>query len=118
MSGATAKGYPYPSNTDPVTNGDDSIKALAEAVDTQLGTIARGVVTMPGLASTVQTAAITFPVGRFATAPEVICCVQSTDPSTRAASVYSNPTPTGVTLAGKQTTAGPGAWSVRWIATG
>jgi hypothetical protein len=31
--GVTANGLPYPENTDPVTGGDDAIKALAQALD-------------------------------------------------------------------------------------
>ena len=70
MPANTAKGYPYPLGTDRLMDGDDSIHSLATAVETLLGVAASGtvVVTLTTGAFTGNTA-ITFPVGRFATAP-------------------------------------------------
>lgn len=72
MGSQTAKGYPYPLGTDRVMDGDDAIKALAEAVDGKIGVAAMG--TFPGgsLASGVVNVAITYPVGRFTAAPTLI----------------------------------------------
>jgi hypothetical protein len=116
MSGATAKGYPYPTGGDAVTDGDDAIKALAEKVDTQLGTIARGAVTFPGLSTSIQTMAVTFPAGRFTAAPNVVVSVQGSDPSGRQAGVNSTATTSGVTLCGKAVNSTAGSYSVHWIA--
>lgn len=66
---------PYPLSSEPVAAGADNIRQLAEALDIRVafamswgapgfGTIAAG-------ASTTITA--TFPVGRFAVAPYVVC---------------------------------------------
>ena len=49
MGGTTTHGLPYPLGSDRVADGDDSIKALAEAVDTGLWPAAEQAVTMsPG----------------------------------------------------------------------
>jgi hypothetical protein len=37
MAGTTPNGLPYPTGTDLVRDGDNAIKALADAVDTRLG---------------------------------------------------------------------------------
>lgn len=36
MPGATSHGFPYPLGTDPISDGDDQIKALAEYTDSRL----------------------------------------------------------------------------------
>src|SRR4051812_25971815 len=70
MPANTAKGYPYPLGTDRVMDGDDAIKNLAEAVDTRVGVLAAGLVSVPvssGQAS--GTVAVTSPAGRFSAVP-------------------------------------------------
>lgn len=70
----TAKGLPYPSASDPVANGDDAIKALAEAVDDKAGMVSGSVnVTATASASGVQ--AVVFPVGAFTAPPKVVVTV-------------------------------------------
>jgi hypothetical protein len=76
---STARGYPYPVGTDRVMDGDDAIKALAQAVNDKLGgptvtgEVPIAIVASGGSAST----AVTFPAGRFATAPYVFCQVNN-----------------------------------------
>lgn len=73
MTANTARGYPYPVGTDRVMDGDDVIHSLADKVNDQLGASASGSGTLPapGAADGLTTLAVTFPVGRFVTAPLV-----------------------------------------------
>jgi hypothetical protein len=48
MPGNTTYGYPYPVGTDRVADGDDAIKALADAVQAKLGVIKSGQVATAG----------------------------------------------------------------------
>lgn len=72
MPAQTAKGYPYPLGTDRVMDGDDSIHALADAVDakqpfaTWVGTASVSVV-----ANTAANVAVTLPAGRFTQPPRI-----------------------------------------------
>lgn len=78
MPANTRLGYPYPLGTDRVMDGDDAIHNLATAVDTQLGTHASGVATVP--ITTVSVAAnvtVTFPAGRFTAPPAVVATVNT-----------------------------------------
>jgi hypothetical protein len=43
--GSTSHGFPYPVGSDPVAQGDDAIKALAESVDTYVSTMPRAKIT-------------------------------------------------------------------------
>ena len=72
MSSQTALGYPYPVGTDRVMDGDDAIKALAQAVNDKTGVSAAGTFPAGSLATGVASVAITFPVGRFTANPVVI----------------------------------------------
>ena len=72
MPATTAKGYPYPLGTDRLNDGDDAIKALAQFTETQAGQGAAGIVSVPvASGAAVGSAAVTFPVGRFSSAPVV-----------------------------------------------
>lgn len=48
MATTTAKGYPYPVGTDRVMDGDDAIKALAEALDADATQVTRALTTGQG----------------------------------------------------------------------
>lgn len=71
--GTTAKGYPYPEGTDLVVDGDNAIKALAEAIDAKLpyaataGRVASGNIAADG----VKTISVTLPTGLFVSPPQV-----------------------------------------------
>jgi len=67
--GVTAGGLPYPYPLDPVAEGADAIRALAEAIPVMAaGSATSGTVVAPGGFSDT---AIQFPAGRFATSPLV-----------------------------------------------
>jgi hypothetical protein len=94
-------------------DGDNAIQALAEKVDTQLGTMASGNVGIPGTGA--QTVAVTFPAGRFASSPNVAMVTNSTastsnPPSIGATSILA----TGFTVSANR--ASGGAYTVFWIA--
>ena len=68
MPGSTPNGYPYPLGTEPISQGDDAIKALATAVDR----ISGGEVGIVIAASTAGGQInVTFPVGQYAVPPLV-----------------------------------------------
>jgi hypothetical protein len=72
---------PYPLNTDPVTNGDDTIKALAERVEALMRDRSQaGTVSMSWASNTITTLAVTFPRG-FASTPRVFTNITSGDGS-------------------------------------
>jgi hypothetical protein len=78
----TPKGYPYPVGTDRVADGDNAIRALAEAVESLLGVAATGsgAITTTGSNPSNGSLAVTFPVGRFTAAgivPRVFLCQMS-----------------------------------------
>jgi hypothetical protein len=72
MGGITARGLPYPTGTDLVMEGDDAIKALAEAVDQRTPSIYWSNVSLAGAANAVRSETATYPVGMFLTAPAVV----------------------------------------------
>lgn len=99
MPSTTPKGFPYPLGTDRVMDGDDAIRNLATAVDGSVGAHAAGTVsiTTPS-ADTGATTAVTFPVGRFTTAPRVF--MQQTSGLPQSNAQYSTFYPGGITTAG------------------
>jgi hypothetical protein len=75
----TPRGYPYPLGTDRVMDGDDAIKALAQAVNDRLGAIAAGQLTVtPVSADTAINTPVNFPAGRFSVAPLVFVVSNAT----------------------------------------
>jgi hypothetical protein len=119
MPANTANGYPYPLGTDRVMDGDDSIHALAQAVDDRLRVSAAGSAAIPAQPSAAAiTFAITFPVGRFATAPQVV----ATPSNPYLVSAVVTPTAAGCTLyamyrAGTGVVAAIGAgYTMSWLA--
>ena len=121
MPANTAKGYPYPLGTDRLMDGDDSIHALATAVETLLGVAAMGtvVVVLTTGAFTGNTA-VTFPVGRFAAAPVAVACCHS-GPTAYYGSC-SQPSATGMqvyaTHRAGQTVGATTNLAVSWLAVG
>lgn len=115
MPANTPKGYPYPLGTDRLADGDDAIHALATAVDTMIGVGAAGSVSVTTPASGAGTAAVTFPVGRFASAPFVALTLVSTG----ATQGNGNLTATGIGTAGFTANYNRGAastFTVHWLA--
>lgn len=101
MPANTTKGYPYPLGTDRLMDGDDAIKNLATAMDTKAGASAAGLLNIPFSAVTTPTSVtVTFPVGRFVTAPTVTVTPAITAPQNVAMSVAGGVTTTGCTLWG------------------
>lgn len=117
MPANTPRGYPYPVGTDRVMDGDDSIKALATAVDTQLGVSASGQNTIPIVAAaTPVSVSVTYPAGRFTATPfPVVCPTTASDPSNFHCAV-SNATATGFTIWGVRQT-GTATFNANWTAT-
>jgi hypothetical protein len=85
----TRAGLPYPIGTDPVADGDDAIKNLAERLDGTSGTvpsvpyaIAAGTTPGPSFSNVAtSTFAVTFPVGRFTQRPIISASVTNAAPS-------------------------------------
>lgn len=72
MAGQTARGYPYPDPGDPIRDGADAIKALAEAVGAKLGVMKTGEGTVPiSSANTMGSVLIVFPLGSFIAPPAI-----------------------------------------------
>jgi hypothetical protein len=82
MPANTSNGYPYPLGTDRVMDGDDSIKALAEAADDKAGISAGGKAACPAppALNTATNVSVTFPAGRFSAPPCVVCTGDATNP--------------------------------------
>jgi hypothetical protein len=95
-------------------DGDDAIKNLATAVDTLAGTLASGVVTMPGVGT--QSSTVTFPAGRFTAPPRIALATtagaSTTNPCLTA--VNSGHTASSCVVVGNR--ASGGAYEVFWIA--
>lgn len=110
----TSKGFPYPLGTDRVMDGDDAIKALAQKVDGSVGLLASGVVTVTLSNAAQAFTAVTFPSGRFQSAPAVVATTAS---GTYLANAVS-PTATGVNIyaAHRDGTAASGSVTVYWMA--
>lgn len=62
---------PYPLGTDPVADGDDAIKALAERIEA-LHVASRQVATSAFFPVGTTSQVVTFPAGRFSAAPAVV----------------------------------------------
>lgn len=118
MPATTAKGYPYPLGTDRLMDGDDAIKNLATAMDTKSGVSASGVATVPvAVIGTPVSVTVTFPAGRFSTAPNVQVTAQATAPQNFAVGIGSGSiTTTGVTIWGTKIAAGAAPFPVTWQA--
>lgn len=115
MPANTAKGYPYPLGTDRVMDGDDAIHNLATAVDTMIGVGAVGSVAVTTPASGAGTAAVTFPAGRFTSAP----IISLTLVATGATVGNGNWTATGITASGFTANYNRGAaatFNFHWLA--
>lgn len=111
----TPKGFPYPVGTDRVMDGDDAIRALATAVDTAVGVIAAGVVSVTTPASGAGQAAVTFPVGRFTALPFMALTLVGTGATVG----NGNQTVTGITTSGFTANYNRGAaatFTLHWIA--
>jgi hypothetical protein len=119
MPANTTHGYPYPVGTDRVADGDDAIKALAEAIDPRLGFgLAAGSVALPiTAASTPVSVSVTFPVGRFSVAPYVVASNISNGVLQLAPPSCTGTTTSGTTVQGARTS-GSSPYSVSWIALG
>jgi hypothetical protein len=115
MSGTTIKGYPYPTGTDRVADGDNAIQALAEKIDTVAPfAIAAGTVpiTPPPAPGGVSTA-ITFPASRFTQAP--ICSITAHSNGYGAGS-GSGTTTTAVTARFWSLASTPTGAAMHWVA--
>lgn len=113
----TTHGYPYPLGTDRVMDGDDVIKALATAVDTQLGVAASGMAAVPTPTVNVGAAlAITFPAGRFNVAPNVQATLAAANPNNWLPAGVSSVTTTGAVLNVYRTGGGATTTNVYWHA--
>lgn len=114
MPANTPKGYTYPVGTDRVMDGDNSIRTLAEQVDTNLGRAAGGLVTItPSGAGAATPVAVTFPAGRFTVAPYMVSNMSAGSNTDRQTGV------TGVTTTGATitlTSATAAAVPVYWLA--
>jgi hypothetical protein len=77
--GVTAKGLPYPESSDPVYQGADAIKALAQKLDAMVpAAMAAGANTVTyGAAASSASVVVTFPAGRFTQPPLVAMAIYS-----------------------------------------
>ena len=115
MPSQTSRGYPYPLGTDRVMDGDDSIHALAQAVEDKLGgPHASGTVAIPTLAAAAASSvAVTLPAGRFTAAPIVL----SNAGNSRVCTAPGSVTATGFVLGMMNQSAGQaGAHTGYWLA--
>lgn len=114
MPGTTSKGFPYPLGTEPVADGDDAIKNLAQSVDSKVGVLASGLASVV-LSSQIQNSiTVTFPAGRFVAAPNVV----ATSESGNYVAMSTSPTTTNVLIwaSSKTGVSSSGTVPVRWIA--
>jgi hypothetical protein len=117
MPSATPKGYPYPLNTDPVNQGDDAIKAVADKLEaTAPFAMAAGVLNTAALAANAGVgSAITWPAGRFTVIP---CVAVSHDSNGYTFALAAGTTLGGTTLRafnpGSSATSGTGV--IRYVA--
>src|SRR4029078_9899235 len=100
----TVDGFPYPVGTDLVKDGDNAIKALAEALTGRTARSAAGLITLTGAANTTRSQVLTMPAGLF-TVPPVVVVAPRTANSTRATpplTLWSggSPSTTAITIAG------------------
>jgi H-type lectin domain. len=119
--GTTAKGLPYPEPGDPVADGDDAIKALAEAVDDKAGMVS-GSVNVTATAAATATAAVVFPVGAFTAAPKVLVTSVNAISGSQTAwyTMANSVTSTGfnAVIAHRDGTATNAQITVHWLAVG
>ncbi len=95
MPSTTTRGFPYPLDSDPVADGAKATRDLAQKVDSALGVTAAGTVIVAVSASAIGSAPITFPAGRFSSAPILNATVAGT---TLYFATISTPTTTGATI--------------------
>jgi hypothetical protein len=114
MPGQTAHALPYPLGTDPISQGDDTITSLAQAVDRVMG-LGAGTVSIVFNNVATATVAVTFPAGRFKSIPAALATAQ--DSSTIITSVTAV-TATGCTVTGRtyNGTALTATVAANWIA--
>jgi hypothetical protein len=117
MPGNTAHSYPYPLGTDRVMDGDDSIKNLANAIETKCAASASGTAVTPACIAlnTPVSVSITFPAGRFLSAPRVQVC--STGSSAPWSVGVNGITTGGCTLIAAKVYGGNSAVTLQWVAT-
>ena len=113
MPATTTQGFPYPLPTDPIADGADAIKALAQKIDDIVGTFAAGTIAIQGTGATSASAPITFPAGRFTVAPVVVATV-----TVGAVASVTAVTAAGATVGVKRTddAAFSSTFNVYWIA--
>jgi hypothetical protein len=107
MSATTPHGYPYPVGTDPISQGDNVMRSLGEALDVRAGKSAAGTVTVViASVATAVNVAVTFPAGRFTNAPIcVVTAVTSLPQNAHVAVSTSVPvTASGFTVCGARST--------------
>jgi hypothetical protein len=120
MPSTTGKGYRYQLGSDPVKDLATGIQNLATDVDSKAGVLASGKVTITFVSTgTPASQTITFPAGRFGTAPNV--SLGLANPSSNAPQNFSTPAIAGVSTTGGTIwctrTAGAAATiDVYWIA--
>jgi hypothetical protein len=73
----TTLGFRVPLDSDPVCDGAEATRNLGQDVDDFVGVLAAGTINITLTAVTFNSAAITFPVGRFASAPIVVASLAS-----------------------------------------
>lgn len=116
MPSNTTLGYPYPLSSEPVADGDNAIQNLAQAVDDKAGVFASGVESVTfGANGTPVAIPVTFPVGRFTTAPVVQIALRGVASPQAYAVSTGTPTSSGVTLYVTRITGSSGA-SLQWLA--
>lgn len=71
--GTTSSGLPYPEDTDPVAQGAQAIKGLAQRQAPSAG----GTVALTAANASTVTGSVTFPAGRFTTPPAVTVCANN-----------------------------------------
>lgn len=71
MPSTTTRGFRYPLDSDPVSDGAAAVRNLADDVNAKVGAVAAGSAIVPVNASTTGTADVTFPAGRFSSAPRM-----------------------------------------------
>lgn len=118
MTANTPKGYTYPVGTDPMSQGDNVLQGLAQAVDTKLGVAASGSVFFSRFASVnPDNATVTLPVGRFSAAwPMQINATPATTSVFSARAAATQQTNTQFTLAAWRES-GTGDLTVMWTAS-
>ena len=89
---STVNGLPVPDDVDPLGQGAAAIRALAGRINP----VASGIVSLAFAGTSTKTVAVTFPVGRFPTAPSVT--VSASGSAILYGYVVSSASTTGVTV--------------------